>query len=138
VGFERTAKSFRLQFSDGKYDGLEVVMRSLSTGRFLEVTELAVTVQQENLAKAAGEVRKLFEAASESLASWNLTDGGEPVPATLAGLLAQDFDFVLDVVLAWLDAIASVAPPLPQRSNGSGSPPEVLVPMESLPPSRSS
>jgi hypothetical protein len=135
MGFERIGKQFTLQFEQEHYAGLEVVMGSLSTDQFLEVTELSTTVQAGDLGKAAGEFRKLVEIAASRLRRWNLEDMGEAIPATRDGLGDQEFEFVMDVVVAWLNAIAAVAPPLPVPLNSGGRSPELSIPMEPLSPS---
>jgi hypothetical protein len=135
MGFERIGKQFTLKFDSPLYEGLEVVMGSLTTEQFLEVTELSLGAQKENLGQAAGDVRKLIEVTASRLRSWNLEDMGEPIPATVAGLMDQEFEFVLDIVHSWLNAIAQVPVPLPQPSKNGGSALELSVPMEPLSPS---
>lgn len=135
MGFERPGKQFTLAFEEARYNGLVVKMGFLTTGQFLEVTGLASAVQQDDLAKQAAEVRQLIEITASRLVSWNLEDLGQPVPATVAGLMDQDFGFVMDIVTAWLSAIAGVSPPLPGSSSAGGKSPEGSIPMEPLSPS---
>lgn len=43
----------------------------------------------------------LFRAFARSLLAWNLVDDGRPVPATEAGVLAQDPEFLLALARTW-------------------------------------
>lgn len=43
----------------------------------------------------------LFEAFSDSLIDWDLTDFGKKVPPTRDGVFAQDHDLLLDLARAW-------------------------------------
>ena len=91
----------------------------------------------------------MFTGFAEALVSWNLEEpvldaAGEEAdetrsePATLEGLYSQDMAFALQVIRAWMDAVASVPTPLGQRS-ADGSPSlEASLPMEVSSPSRAS
>jgi len=138
VGFERTVKAFTLVFDQAAYAGLEVRMRSLPAGRFLEVAELASAVQEQTLAQSAGQARQLLGHVAACLVSWNLTDDGKPVPATAEGLLDQEFEFVLAIAMAWMNGVAGVSPPL-QDGSRSGEPSlEASLPMAPLSPNPAS
>ncbi len=43
----------------------------------------------------------LFSALADSVVSWDLTDRGRPVPATRAGILAQDFELLIALARTW-------------------------------------
>lgn len=135
MGYKREGTVFRLKFSEPDMDGLQVDAKSLPLGKMLRVIELSGSVD----ATDTDAVRELFGAFADALAGWNLEDENDnPVPATLEGLYEQDFDFVLKVVLAWVEAIAGVSAPL---GNGSGSGAQSLadsMPMEALSPSPTS
>jgi hypothetical protein len=143
MGYRRPVKQFRLQFEDAEFDGLEVIMTSLSTGDLLKVTrgagKLAALDNTAASVTAGGDdVAELLRVMAKSLVSWNLEDDHGPVPANLDGILTQDLDLVVAVIQAWTSAIAGVAPPLPQSSNGGGQFPAVSIPMVPLSPSPSS
>lgn len=43
----------------------------------------------------------VVDAFAESLVAWTLADQGVQVPATRAGVVAQDYDFLVDLALTW-------------------------------------
>ena len=126
MGYRAPRKTFRLVFEDEDRAGLEVRARSASVGRLLEIEEK----------DGAESVRMLFEAFADALEGWNLEDeDGNPVPATLAGLMSLDLDFATDLVAAWKEGITGISGPLERKSNGGapspdGAPAELSIPME--------
>lgn len=133
-GYRPEPKLYRLTFDE--HPGLVVRAKSCSAAQLLRVSELAENTEQ---GKELGGVRMLFGEFAEVLVSWNLEDqDGEPVPTTLEGLLAQDFDLVIALIDGWMEAVAGVPAPLEQPSS-SGAPFLVeSLPMEPLSPSRAS
>ena len=132
MGYRPQRRTFRLRFEDEAYEGLIVRARSVSIGSLLGVAGLAsldpTQLRPEDLA-VLGELSEVF---ADALLDWNLEDpdSGEPVPATLAGVKAQDTDFILPIIKAWFEGVAGVAGPLGPRSTDgpqSGPPP---IPME--------
>jgi len=131
MGFQRKKKKYKLRFEDPELEGFEVVMGSLSIGEFTELTD-AFTAAQAGQGAAEG-VTGLLEKFAASIDSWNLEDEkGEPVPTTFDGVKTQDMDFIMQVVVAWMDAIAGVDPTSRASANGGGILPEVSLPMEKL------
>lgn len=145
MGYVRKKKVFNLSWGEGtELEGLHVRVRSIPLGQFMELAALA---ELKNM-KTQGftpdmkeKVDGLFEVFADALVSWDLEDEpaieGDPpvpVPATLGGVMAQDFDFILEIILAWMDAVGSVGDPLAPRSTGGGQFPEGSIPMESLSP----
>jgi len=115
TGFEPPSSGQKLDFSDTAYAGLEVTMDAVSLGDLLDIEELA------EAASAGAAARELFARFAKCLESWNVTRKGEPVPATLEGVLSQDAAFVLAVVQAWQQGMAQAPPPLPGGSGSGGS-----------------
>jgi hypothetical protein len=113
VGYKKQPKRYHLKFED--HPGLEVTVGSITTDRFLELSRLIAKAGKDPAAdvasgvEATGKVLDMFAAA---LVSWNLEDDGGPVPPTRAGAGAQDFEFLLELITAWMDAVASVDSPL--------------------------
>src|SRR6516164_10971432 len=107
MGFEPEATHYKLRFADD-LKGLEVTAESLSVDEFLRVSSLAATAQEATAAEGTESVQKLLDAFAENLVSWNLTRRGHPVPADRAGVGSQKFDLMLKVIMAWMEAIASV------------------------------
>src|SRR5215510_14389149 len=108
-------------------EGLEVRARSITTGKLLALSRLrAPTLTAED-------VEELFMALADALVDWNLEDeNGNPVPATVEGLYAQDLDFAQRIVWAWIDAVSGVDAPLEPSSPSGGPFPEASIPMEPL------
>jgi hypothetical protein len=111
--------------------------KSVPLGKFLDLTKLAELQGGTAGPEEMDQLRELFSGFADALLSWNLEDEttGEPVPATLDGLLAQEFDFVLQIVMAWLDAISGVAAPLAKPSPAGATTLEASLPMAPLSPS---
>jgi hypothetical protein len=134
AGYRRQRTTYRLKFEDPAMEGLEVVARSASVQTLLTITSLADAATENPETKVVHEVLALF---GDSLVSWNLEDGdGTPVPADVMGLAGQDMDFVLAVIMAWVQAVSQVRAPLPAASGIGPQPaPEASLPMEPLPSS---
>lgn len=139
MGYVWKGKTYRLQFVDDEFAGLEVVARSASLGEYRRIADLATREFANPPSKEdIAEIDALFEAFAAVLVSWNLEmetdDGTIPVPATLTGLYSQDLSFVRPVVLAWMEAVAGITAPLDQPSPGGGQSVEESLPMEVLSP----
>lgn len=127
MGYVPKRKIYRLQFEDAEMDGLEVRMRGLSTGQYLDL----VGLKQE--AEGGGEAGELFGFMAERMVDWNVTEeDGTPVPADLEGIRAQDMAFSMAIVNAWTTAMAGVPAPLEQPSTSGESSLEASIPMEVL------
>lgn len=131
MGYIRQRKIYKLVFEDPEMAGLEVRATSVPLGQFVKLTKLAT--KKKDAEETASDTEELFKAFSDALIGWNLEDeSGSPIPATLNGIYAQDFDFVFEIITAWMNSIASVTGPLAQKSSGGGQYLEALMPMESL------
>lgn len=76
----------------------------------------------------------LYAVFSTRLVEWNLDDGGQPIPATLAGLHTLPQDVGGRVLGSWLWETATVPAPLPQDSpTGSALVDESQIPMGATP-----
>ncbi len=136
AGHRPEPKLYRLAYEDR--EGLQVTCKSLSIGSFLKIAKLAGGIDATNpeSLKAVGE---LFDMFSKALVSWNVVDDdGAPVPTTVAGIETQDLDFILETVMAWVSAIADVAPPLPAASNSGATAQVPSLPMAPLSASQAS
>jgi hypothetical protein len=132
TGFEPEATHYKLRFADAAMEGLEVTAESLSVDGFLSVSALASAAQDTTGAAAAKSAGDLLDVFAQNLVAWNVTRKGHPVPATRAGVGTQKFDFILKIVMAWMEAIASVDSPLPGGSPSGATSPEAALPMEPL------
>jgi hypothetical protein len=133
AGYTAPRKTIRLVFEDRP--GLEVRARSISMGKALELMGLAETARNGGTEG----VDKLFRDFAAALIEWNLQEeDGAPIPPDYAGVMAQDTDFAMALVLAWMDGVTASSGPLGRRSGGGDSSPdgavgELSIPMEPLP-----
>lgn len=143
MGYRRVPKTFKLTFEDEP--GLEVYCRSAPLGQILALMEL---VKEEDDGKMSlrelGRLEELFSTFGASLKSWNLEDeDGNPitwdptgeeteVQAKVRALKTQDLDFVLSLILAWMDAVVGVSDPLKRKSSSGDQSPEGSIPMATL------
>lgn len=132
MGYKRRPKQYRLKFEGEEYEGLTVLMTSLSVDEFIGVTELAnklISNEQD-----AGDVGRLFDVMAEKIIEWNLEeDDGRPVPHTPEQLRKEDFDFIMAIQMSWMGAMASVPGPLPNgSSSGATSPEDMTTELEKL------
>lgn len=132
-GFKPDRKRYRLKFETPELAGFEVTFRGLVIDTFLELAELADMAEpgRKFSAEDAAKMRRMFEIVADGLVEWNLLDDDDqPVPATLAGVLSQEYDLVLAVAEGWMKAVGSVPAPL-ARPSTDGRPSAVAsLPME--------
>lgn len=101
MGFYFKGTTYRLQFTDGRFKGLEVDCRAGSPEQY----EALETLDEPGLSKGAV-YRRMCAAFAASLETWNVEDRhGVAVPATLEGLMTQDIVLVNAICQAWLDAV---------------------------------
>lgn len=132
MGYQRKTKRIHLAFDGTEYDGLEVELRGLSLGGWLEITGLGDDVDNSAVAE---QLRRF----ADSLISWNLEDeDGHPIPATRESVFNQDQDFMFVLFNAWMDAMAGVAAPLDETSPAGEPSLAASIPMEPLSPSLAS
>lgn len=124
MGYKRNPKVYHLKF-EGEYDGLEVMIRSLSMGQLIKARS---GDSGDNNGTA-----ELVELFAERLVSWNLEDeGGQPVPPTLEAIKGEDNDLIFAIINQWTDAVSGVKAPLPESSPAGEPSQEALIPMEPL------
>lgn len=109
-------KTYRLTFdldTDPDMAGLVIRAHSAPVGELLRFEELRT-------AEDAASIRDMMLIFTDRVIEWNVTDPdtGQPVPADLDGLMAQELPWAMTVMNAWVEAITQAPPPLP---NGSGS-----------------
>jgi hypothetical protein len=149
VGVKRPGKVYRLVWpdDDALMAGVEVRMKGLSIRRLLQAQALV----RAGVLKTADDggadeeaVKAVFDLIADNLISWNLEEDdtedeegnvvpGGPVPTTLNGVLSLELDPVVDILTEWLEAIASVAPPLSRNSSAGEPSEEQWGPMEPIP-----
>ena len=141
-GFEAPGTGNLLDFTGTPYEGLEVTVDAASMAVMLSVTELFAAASERTSQESVTAMRDLLGMFAQVLESWNTEDRktGDPVPATLEGLLSQDSDFVLAIIGAWLTGTLQADDDLGKDLPSGETSAEELIPMEPLsesPPSSS-
>lgn len=113
MGYKVKPKQYKLKFRDAEFEGLEVIMGSMTVGEWDRMIAPASADPAER-ATANDENLALF---ADRIISWNLEDAkGKPVPVTLKAVKEQDRPFMTALVTAWQLAIVGVDPTSPQES----------------------
>lgn len=114
-------KQYKLIFKDDDLDGVEITVRSLSSGQLIELQD----------AQSSGLHEKLTSMFADKLVGWNVEDeDGTPVPGTLEGIRSMDLDFNNKVINAWTDAVVGVKAPLSPTSSDGQLSVEASIPMD--------
>lgn len=136
MGYTYPETRYRLVWEVEPFAGLEVVAAEPTVEGYLLIGELAedkTQVMDKAPLSKEGRTQRLalYEAFAEVLVSWNVeTRTGEPVPATIDGLLSQPAPLVSAIVDEWLTRAGTVAPPLSSSESTDGPlalPPEALM-----------
>lgn len=136
-----TRKLYHLTWpEDHDLHGLEITAKGLSIARYRKMTALSSQMKPGDPESQAIAAALLCDEFAKCLTAWNLEDEGAPVPATAEGIADQDMDFMLGLVMAWMDAVVGVGAdtPLPEPSSGGDRALEASLPMEPLSLSRAS
>jgi hypothetical protein len=122
MGYVPKRTLYKLDFSQTEHAGLEVITKSASMAALLDILSLADVVEAAGLKSVDREqIATLFGLFDEVLHAWNVeTEDGQPVPATKAGLLSQDPEFVMTVIGAWALEMSKAPPPLQGGSSFGG------------------
>lgn len=137
MGYDRAAALdvFRLSFEE--YPGL--TLRARKPGFIGEqAVEAAWPVLRNPRAARRQQQQALSlvaDAMARALVDWNLEWDGRPVPVTHAGLLGLDAPFLLDLVQAWVERVATRSVAAPTGAEPEQGPAAALadVPMLDLP-----
>lgn len=114
MGNRRDPKKYSITFADGDYEGLNVILRSVT---IRELRELRADRPDETPAETT---ERMAQVVAEHLVEWNREDeAGMPLAPTLESLLDEEPDFIHLLVAEWTQAIAGVPAPL-ESSSGSG------------------
>lgn len=116
--FKVSFDTFPVEFPEGP-EGLEVIGRMVSIGRYFESLDLDGTPMIEWF-------------IANGLVSWNLELNGEPVPMTVEGMLSLPRWLVARIVRRWQRGVATVGAPLAQPSPDGVPSPGLNLPMEVL------
>lgn len=138
-GYNPGATVYKLVFVDR--EGLIVKMLSLPTGEFLMVAKMADLAESLDEAEALVELRGLLGVFAKYLVCWNVelpVDPADPespveaLPTTVEGVLRLELDLVLEMILAWVDAVAGTSGPLGRPSTSGDLALEASIPMDPL------
>lgn len=152
-GFKRPKKTYRLQFEDAEYEGLEVRAEGASVGQLMELMDLARFAEGEFELSDIEEIGKLIDLFASKLIEWNLEDDdGQPItfepcekgwnqeigrferetPAEAKARVVreQDMDFVMLMLHAWIEGVIGTPAPLDEKSNDGEQLEEASIPME--------
>jgi|SRR5580700_4768453 hypothetical protein len=129
------AGGVELDFEGTEYDGLQVRMRQTSVGGLLDLAAVADHLDGlkggESPAELSRRLHTVLEPLAALLASWSLTQGGQPVPADLDGLLRLPPALLGRIISSYVTAQAQAPPPLPDGSSDGPTtdPLEASIPM---------
>lgn len=141
MGFKRL-KLYKLTWEtddDDELNGLVVRAGTIPIGEYLELSDYVLRskvpdrFQEEEVPEEAA-FDWTIDLFTGSLASWNLEDADDqPIPATREGLMTQDRELVLRVIVQWVKALGSVTRPLKKPSHAGDQLVAASIPMETLP-----
>jgi hypothetical protein len=140
MAFDLAENVIGLDFEGTELDGLEVSMRAASIDALLDLAVLAESLEGLQSGVSPAELKKTMRGVLQPFAAvlvgWNLTRGGEPVPATVDGLLQLSpgmLNRVLNAYIAAVTAQGNVDPKQPgDSSSGETSDPPMSIPMKPL------
>lgn len=130
MAFKRKRKIYHLNFAGTEYDGLEVKVRGLTTGEYLELVSLSAPGTEGDTKENDGLI-KLF---ATHLVTWNLLDEGtnELVPTTFDGVKTNDLQMNMAIIHAWTDAMVEVPADTEKKSALGDSSLVASIPTETL------
>lgn len=131
TGFMR--RTFRLEFEDPSFGGLEVRARTKPLGFLVRLEELMST----NLAdpEHAEQLEQFHGALSEVIISWNLLDDAEqPVQITPEAIAGEEWLLLKGIARAWRAAVTTPSDPLSLPSSDGDPLAGLDIPMETMSP----
>lgn len=131
TGFMR--RTFKLEFDDPSFGGLEVRARTKSLGFLVRLQQLMTT----NLAapEHAEELGEFHEKLAEVIISWNLLNDAErPVETTAEAIGKEEWLLLGQIAKAWIAAVTQPSPPLSPPSSDGDRLAGLDIPMEALSP----
>jgi hypothetical protein len=130
MAYNHDRQRVRVRFEDpDPLAGLTMVLWTASVDDYIRLGKI------EDGEPTPERVETLCEAMGPMLVEWDLTQNGEPVPATTAGLRSLSVPLAVRLAGEWLSAVARVPAPLGQSSSDGEPSAEGSIPMEVLSPS---
>lgn len=138
MGFRIEPTEYKLNFTDQRLNGLVVQAKSVSIGRFMEITGVTaaaaiggITLKDDALVRDP-----LLTAMADVIVKWNLEDDdGKDVEPSYEALAGLEPWAVREISKAWMEAVSGVTGPLPSSSGSAGTSPELSIPMDVSSPS---
>jgi hypothetical protein len=129
MAYKRKRKIYNLDFEGTEFDGLEVKLRGLTTGEYLEIVSLSAPG-----AEGDEETEGTLRMFATHLVSWNLLDEETnlPVPTTYEGVITNDLSMNMAIINAWTDALATVPEKTEKKSLTGEVPLAASIPTETL------
>jgi hypothetical protein len=128
AGYKRKRKTYRLDFSDTEWNGLEVRVKGLTTGEYLQLVQLSATSEEGD-----SETEAMLKMFASHLISWNLEDDeGDPIGTSFEDIKENDFTMNMSIVRAWTDALASVPEKVEKKFTTGDAALVASIPMETL------
>ncbi len=117
-------------------DGLQMLTRSVSLDVMTRVTGAVQFAGRKNYSTTdMAEILDLFGAFAESIQQWNMTEDDDetPVPCTVDGLRSLEIEYVMQILMAWMQGLLDGGDKDLKDDSNSGAPvPEVEIPMVAL------
>ncbi len=122
MGKFKRNKTYLLAWEEGEFKGLEVLTRSIPTGRYLELMK---ELRGDNATEAA------VLGMADFIIEWNLEDeNDQPVPCTREGIMTVDLELITAVTRAWQNTIGGTDVPKDETSSSGSQLVEASLPME--------
>lgn len=127
--YKRKRKVYNLNFDGTEYEGLQVKVRGLTTGEYLEIVALSAPN-----AEGDNETEGMLRMFADHLVSWNLVDDetNDNVPTTYEGVVSNDFMMNMFIINAWTEALAEVPEKTEKKSVTGELPLVASIPTETL------
>lgn len=129
MAYDRHAALSVIKLTFDEYPGLTVQTHAPNLAAQILIEEAMPVLRRVKLPLSLAHLRafaKVCGAMASAIVDWDLTNSGDPVPTTKAGLMAQDLEFVMALSKAWLGAVSGVPTPRPPAT--PQQPAEVIEP----------
>jgi hypothetical protein len=128
--FVRNSRTFVISWPDGHdLHGLEITCKVPSAGDLLSIGTADISSESVDM----GRLRDVVDTMIGTVISWNLADSTGPANISQNEFMSFDLDLIVNVIMAWSEAIGrmiQVSAPLANQSGDGKKAP--YLPMESL------
>lgn len=127
AGFDVGRTVYRLTFDDPRFEGFTVDVAAMSVAETWAYNDALAEAKD-----ADAYTRVIVNTIGRQLLSWNATKDGQPVPASLDGLLDLDDHYASAIITGWLKAIRPTPEQEPDPTQQADSLLEGSLPMSPL------